>query len=216
MLFRSLVVNTAKYLDGQPVLAFNPDPARIDGVLLPFGMEAADETVRAALAGRLERRGVTMARATLDDGQSIEAVNDIFIGTRSHASARYRIEHGGRERALAPGLKAAGHHAGIERGRDPHDHLRHDHLDEPRAAAERRHRGEGGRAGHAGGASHDEHPAVVALARLAAAAGKPRKVGWQLEGFHGRAWPRDDEIDSFRSVPGRPHVATGAGGSPLP
>ena len=91
-----LVVNTAKYLDGQPVLAFNPDPARIDGVLLPFGMEAADETVHAALAGRLERRGVTMARATLDDGQSIEAVNDIFIGTRSHASARYRIEHGGR------------------------------------------------------------------------------------------------------------------------
>lgn len=91
-----LVVNAAKYLDGQPVLAFNPDPARIDGVLVPFGMDSAAETLLEALAGRLERRRVTMARATLDDGQTIEAVNDLFIGVRSHASARYRIEHGGR------------------------------------------------------------------------------------------------------------------------
>jgi hypothetical protein len=27
-----LVVNTAKYLDGQPILAVNPDPARWDGI----------------------------------------------------------------------------------------------------------------------------------------------------------------------------------------
>ena len=31
-----LVVNAAKYLNGQLVVALNPDPARIDGVLLPF------------------------------------------------------------------------------------------------------------------------------------------------------------------------------------
>src|SRR5580693_1187331 len=31
-----LVVNTAKYLDGQPIVAVNPDPDRIDGILLPF------------------------------------------------------------------------------------------------------------------------------------------------------------------------------------
>src|SRR5438445_11724461 len=31
-----LVVNTAKYLDGQPIIAVNPDPSPIDGVLLPF------------------------------------------------------------------------------------------------------------------------------------------------------------------------------------
>ena len=36
-----LVVNAAKYLDGQPVVALNPDPERIDGVLLPFGYLAA-------------------------------------------------------------------------------------------------------------------------------------------------------------------------------
>ena len=36
-----LVVNTAKYLDGQPLVAVNPDPAHIDGVLLPFQVEDA-------------------------------------------------------------------------------------------------------------------------------------------------------------------------------
>ena len=36
-----LVVNAAKYLDGQPVIALNPDPERVDGVLLPFGYLAA-------------------------------------------------------------------------------------------------------------------------------------------------------------------------------
>lgn len=91
-----LVVNVAKYLDGQPVLAFNPDPARIDGVLVPFATEQARERMAAALQGVLPRRRVTMARATLDDGQAIEAVNDLFVGVRTHASARYRIEYGDR------------------------------------------------------------------------------------------------------------------------
>ena len=36
-----LVVNTAKYLNGQPVVALNPDPRRIDGVLLPFVVSEA-------------------------------------------------------------------------------------------------------------------------------------------------------------------------------
>lgn len=31
-----LVVNTAKYMNGQPIFAVNPDPARFDGVLMPF------------------------------------------------------------------------------------------------------------------------------------------------------------------------------------
>ena len=31
-----VVANTLKYLDGQPLLGVNPDPARYDGILLPF------------------------------------------------------------------------------------------------------------------------------------------------------------------------------------
>lgn len=86
-----VVVNTAKYLQQQPILAFNPDPARIDGVLIPFKMDHVQEVVVSALAGKLHHKSITLARAQLDDGQSLEAVNDLFIGIQSHASARYQI-----------------------------------------------------------------------------------------------------------------------------
>lgn len=32
-----LVCNTVKYLSGQKLIGVNPDPARWDGILLPFG-----------------------------------------------------------------------------------------------------------------------------------------------------------------------------------
>ena len=88
-----LVVNVAKYLSTQPILAINPDPSRIDGVLVPVRIDAAAPAVAAALAGSIPVRKITMARARLDDGQTIDAVNDLFIGIQSHASARYRIEY---------------------------------------------------------------------------------------------------------------------------
>src|SRR5690606_32258260 len=31
-----LVANTAKYVNGLPIIAVNPDPSRFDGILLPF------------------------------------------------------------------------------------------------------------------------------------------------------------------------------------
>ena len=36
-----------------------------------------------------------MVQAVLDDGQTLLALNEIFVGHRSHQSARYRIEAGG-------------------------------------------------------------------------------------------------------------------------
>lgn len=92
-----LVVNTAKYLHGQPLLAFNPDPQRIDGVLVPFPVAGAAATLERTLAGGFPTRDVTMARASLNDGQSIEALNDLFIGRKTHVSARYVLRHGRRE-----------------------------------------------------------------------------------------------------------------------
>lgn len=89
-----LVVNTAKYLDGQPLVAFNPDPVRIDGVLLPFSIEASPRVLENVMAGRYEVDRLTMARASLNNGQTIDALNDLFIGYSTHASARYRISHG--------------------------------------------------------------------------------------------------------------------------
>jgi NAD kinase len=92
-----LVVNVAKYLADQPLLAFNPDPSRIDGVLLPFQLANAADALHKGIADQLPISTVTMARVTLNDGQTLHAVNDLFIGPRSHTSARYTIRYNGRE-----------------------------------------------------------------------------------------------------------------------
>lgn len=91
-----LVANTLKYTDGQPVLGVNPDPDRFDGPLLPFGVPDLADVVRETFAGRRRHREVTMARAALNDGREFFAVNDFFIGPRSHVSARYVLAHGRR------------------------------------------------------------------------------------------------------------------------
>jgi NAD kinase len=92
-----LVVNTAKYLNGQPLVAVNPDPRHIDGVLLPYNIETAPAAVKLAMAGKAKFRPISMAQASLNDGQSLLAFNDLFIGVKSHVSARYRIRVGTQE-----------------------------------------------------------------------------------------------------------------------
>ena len=89
-----LVVNTAKYLDGQPLIAVNPDPAHIDGILLPFNVQQAALAVQGALKKQAKTRQISMAEALLNDGQSLVAFNDLFIGVKSHVSARYLIRQG--------------------------------------------------------------------------------------------------------------------------
>lgn len=91
-----LVANTAKYALGLPIVAVNPDPERIDGVLLPFRTEQARSAVRSVLTGKARYREVTLAEAHLADGQKLLAFNELFIGTRTHVSARYRLTVGGR------------------------------------------------------------------------------------------------------------------------
>jgi hypothetical protein len=86
-----LVANVAKYLDGQPVVGVNPDPAR-DGALLARHLPAdAAEIIRLAAAGRAPIDARTMVEAVLDDGQRVLALNEVFLGHHSHQSARYLI-----------------------------------------------------------------------------------------------------------------------------
>jgi len=89
-----LVANTLKYLSGQPVIGVNPDPLRWDGALLPFKVEDLAALIPAAQAGTRPVRRITMACVRLNDGQCLHAVNDLFIGPRSHVSARYQIALG--------------------------------------------------------------------------------------------------------------------------
>jgi hypothetical protein len=92
-----LVANTLKYLDGQHLVGVNPDRGRWDGVLLPFTVEDLRRIIPEELQRRRAVRTVTMAKATLNDGQTLHAVNDLFIGQRTHVSARYRIAIAGAE-----------------------------------------------------------------------------------------------------------------------
>lgn len=103
-----LVINTAKYLAEQPILAVNPDPTRIDGVLIPFRVSEVGEQVTRAIQGKTRITRVAMAEATLNDGQRLYAVNDLFIGARTHVSARYALElNGQREQQSSSGIIVA-------------------------------------------------------------------------------------------------------------
>lgn len=92
-----LVANAAKYLDGQPVVGVNPAPDRNPGVLVPHAPTAAGPLMIAATNGRAAVQERTMVQARADDGQMLVALNEIFVGHRSHQSARYRLRADDRE-----------------------------------------------------------------------------------------------------------------------
>ena len=92
-----LVANTLKYVKSLSVVGINPEPHRYDGKLLPFH---ANDCARYAKETALRKRttkSVTLANVQLSNGQQIVGVNDIFIGPRSHTSARYSIQWGSKQ-----------------------------------------------------------------------------------------------------------------------
>jgi NAD kinase len=91
-----LVANTAKYAGVQPIVAVNPEPARFDGILLPFLPSQARGALGQVLEAKAKLREVTLAEVKLSDGQRLLAFNDLFLGARSHVSALYRIVCGKR------------------------------------------------------------------------------------------------------------------------
>jgi hypothetical protein len=103
-----LVANVAKYLRGQPVLGVNPAPDQNEGALVRLRPDRVGRLL-AATAERtvgIERR--TMAEARLDDGRVLIALNEIFVGHRSHQSARYTITTAGQsERQSSSGVIVA-------------------------------------------------------------------------------------------------------------
>ncbi|KWX79251.1 hypothetical protein [Paenibacillus jilunlii] len=90
-----LVANTLKYLHEQPLIGVNPDPQRWDGVLLPFTVKDLRHLVPEVFRGQRQVREVTLAKAQLNDGQSLYGVNDLFVGRKTHVSARYQVELNG-------------------------------------------------------------------------------------------------------------------------
>ena len=88
-----LVANTAKYSKGVPMVAVNPDKQRYDGVLLPFDTNNFIYGIENVLTEKYNFQTMRFAEAKLNDGQSLLAFNDLFIGASSHVSARYRISY---------------------------------------------------------------------------------------------------------------------------
>jgi len=82
-----LVANVAKYLEGQPVIGIDPEPGRNAGVLVTHAARDLGELLHGTdyVAER------TMVRAGLDDGQQLLALNEIFVGSPSHQTARYDL-----------------------------------------------------------------------------------------------------------------------------
>lgn len=89
-----LVANLLKYTDNHPVLGVNPDPARWDGPLLPFSPDEIEGALGATFDGTAPEQKISMAQVLLSDGQALIAVNDFFVGPKSHTSARYRLTLG--------------------------------------------------------------------------------------------------------------------------
>ena len=89
-----LVANTLKYVTEQPLIGVNPDPMRWDGVLLPFTVEDLSFIVPDVIRRQRALKEVTLAKVELNDGQVLYGVNDLFIGRKTHVSARYEVRLG--------------------------------------------------------------------------------------------------------------------------
>ncbi len=90
-----LVANTLKYLENQPLIGVNPDPMRWDGVLLPFLPEDLHKIIMEVVKKQRRYEEITLAQVELNDRQKLYAVNDFFIGQKTHISARYTIHYSG-------------------------------------------------------------------------------------------------------------------------
>lgn len=82
-----LIANVAKYLDEQPVIGICPDDTM--GVLATHPPERLAQLLRIDIEAAVQHR--VMVEANADDGQTLTAVNEIYLGHASHQSARYTL-----------------------------------------------------------------------------------------------------------------------------
>lgn len=92
-----LVANVLKYLENQPVVGVNPDPEHLEGVLLPFLVPDLYALLPKIFNQNYAVHKISIAKAQLSNGHTLYAVNDFFIGAKTHVSARYRIQMNRRE-----------------------------------------------------------------------------------------------------------------------
>ena len=100
-----LVANVAKYLDGQPVIGVDPVARDGRGILVSHHLAGVADGLADIVSGHAAYIDRTMVRATSDDGQILDALNEIFVGQVGHQSARYLLSDGtGWERQSSSGV----------------------------------------------------------------------------------------------------------------
>ena len=104
-----LVANVAKYLDGQPVVGVDPEPGRNAGVLVRHAPGRVGRILPAVVARDAPVEDRTMVEATLDDGQTLVGLNEVYVGHAGHQSSRYVLS------APVAGLGGGSGAAGRER-----------------------------------------------------------------------------------------------------
>ncbi|WP_030997587.1 inorganic polyphosphate kinase [Streptomyces sp. NRRL F-5630] len=92
-----LVANVAQYLHDQPVIGIDTDPGRNPGVLVRHRPRDAAALLRAAAGPRVTTEALTMAEGVTDDGRTLLALNEIYVGSAGHRTARYRLRPGAQE-----------------------------------------------------------------------------------------------------------------------
>lgn len=120
-----LVANTAKYVGAQPVVGVDPEPGRNPGVLVRHRPAAVARVLEAVARGAAHVEPRSLVRASLDDGTSLEALNDVYVGHAGHQSARYAVHvPGGASEAqsssgvvVTTGTGATGWASSLARGR---------------------------------------------------------------------------------------------------
>ncbi|MEU2259894.1 hypothetical protein ABZ557_06335 [Streptomyces sp. NPDC019645] len=103
-----LVANTAKYLDGQPVVGIDTDPGRNAGVLVRHRPADTARLLRAAVGRAATTDELTMVEAVADDTQRLVALNEIYLGRPDHQTSRYRLDLDGPGDPAEPARAAVG------------------------------------------------------------------------------------------------------------
>jgi hypothetical protein len=75
-------------------LGINPSPDLYDGVLVRAPLQRLRQLLIRCLANDVAIESRTMVEAKLETGERLLALNEVFLGHRSHQSARYTIAAG--------------------------------------------------------------------------------------------------------------------------
>ncbi len=94
-----LLVNAGKFiLEEQPVITINPDPSRINGVLMIHEADQkVGELIQKVRMGNYNKQEITLAKAQLSDGNILYAVNEFLIGRSDNRSSYYKIKYDNQE-----------------------------------------------------------------------------------------------------------------------